>query len=192
MDEIIEKTKDYVRTCMEQNDKAHDFEHIMRVYHLCEDIMGECDCEFDPFLVKMCALLHDIEDHKLDSSQNCSVKEYLDSIGLSDRAGEILSIIDGVSFSKNPKKNSDYPIEGQIVQDADRIDAIGAIGIARTFAYGGKKNRPIREGVTHFEEKLMRLYDELNTQAGKKIAKPRHDYLCSFYKQIVEEMGHES
>ena len=74
------------------------------------------------------------------------------------------------------------------MQDADRIDAMGAVGIARTFAYGGAKGRPLSDSLAHFDEKLLRLYDLLSTEEGKRLAKPRHDFLQAFYRQFYEEI----
>ena len=103
-----------------------------------------------------------------------------------DTADAICRIINGVSFSKNADRRPET-IEGKIVQDADRLDALGAIGIARTFAYGGKHGRPPEDSIAHFYEKLLLLKDRMNTARGKEMAGSRHAFLETFLKQWEEE-----
>ena len=100
---------------------------------------------------------------------------------------QICEIINGVSFSKN---RGIYPktIEGKIVQDADRLDAIGAIGVARTFAYGGAHGQSIMDSIKHFEDKLLLLKNEMNTEEGKRIARSRHDFIKTFVDEIRYEI----
>ena len=99
----------------------------------------------------------------------------------------ICDVINGVSFSKN-RGVSPKTLEGKIVQDADRLDALGAIGIARTFAFGGERKRSIQDSVQHFYDKLLLLKDEMNTQEGKRIAKHRHDFMVAFLKEFNDEV----
>ncbi|MBQ1246759.1 MAG: phosphohydrolase, partial [Clostridiales bacterium] len=94
--------------------------------------------------------------------------------------------INSVSFSKNRGKTPDS-LEGKIVQDADRLDAMGAIGIARTFAYGGKHGRPLDGGIEHFHEKLLLIKDEMNTQTARELAESRHAFLEEFLARFEEE-----
>ena len=126
-----------------------------------------CDME----AVALAALLHDADDHKLfDTVNNQNARSFLESHGVSrEKTDLICSIINSVSFSKNRGKTPDSP-EGRIVQDADRLDAMGAIGIARTFAYGGKHGRTLDGGIEHFHEKLLLLKDEMNTDAARELA----------------------
>ncbi|MBQ3981866.1 MAG: HD domain-containing protein, partial [Treponema sp.] len=98
----------------------------------------------------------------------------------------ICQIINGVSFSKNKEKQP-QTIEGKIVQDADRIDAIGAVGIARTFAYGGKAGRTLESSLQHFNDKLLLLKDKMNTQEAKRIAESRHLYMEEFLSEFQKE-----
>ena len=105
--------------------------------------------------------------------------------GLEDR---ICRIINSVSFSQNRGRRPET-IEGQIVQDADRLDAMGAVGIARTFAFGGEHGRPLRESVQHFYDKLLLLRDLMNTGAGRELAEKRHIFLESFLREYLEETG---
>ena len=103
---------------------------------------------------------------------------------------EICSVINSVSFSKNRGKKPET-LEGKIVQDADRLDAMGAIGIARTFAFGGEHGRSIEESVMHFHEKLLLLKDEMNTESARKIAESRHAFLEEFLSHYYEEIKSE-
>ena len=99
---------------------------------------------------------------------------------------QICEVINAVSFSRNKGKHPES-IEAMIVQDADRLDAMGAIGIARTFAYGGEHGRSLEDSVQHFYDKLLLLKDGLNTDTAKEMAEKRHDYLLSFLKELEEE-----
>ena len=99
----------------------------------------------------------------------------------------ICEVINGVSFSKNKGKHPES-VEGKIVQDADRLDAIGAVGIARTFAYGGNKGRSLESSLQHFDDKLLLLKDEMNTEEARNIAETRHAYMQGFLAEIQEEM----
>ena len=101
---------------------------------------------------------------------------------------QICEIINGVSFSKN-RGSCPKTIEGKIVQDADRLDAIGAIGIARTFAYGGAHGRSIMDSIKHFDDKLLLLKNEMNTEEGKRIAQIRHDFIKKFVDEIRCEIN---
>ena len=98
----------------------------------------------------------------------------------------ICEVINGVSFSRNQGRTPET-IEGRIVQDADRLDALGAIGVARTFAYGGKHGRPLQDSVNHFHEKLLRLKDMMNTETGRRLAEERHRFLEAFLREYEEE-----
>ena len=99
----------------------------------------------------------------------------------------VLGGIPYISYRKHPKLDDSVALEIRIVQDADRIDAMGAIGIARTFAFGGANNRPLEESLAHFDEKLLLLYDLLSTDAAKALAKPRWEFLKQFYRQYKQE-----
>ena len=101
---------------------------------------------------------------------------------------EICRIINSVSFSQNRGRRPDT-IEGKIVQDADRLDAMGAVGIARTFAYGGERGRPLEESIQHFHDKLLRLQSLMNTDRGREMAERRHAVLQEFLKEYEEETG---
>lgn len=190
----LEKTKLYVKEKMQQNDVAHDFYHVLRVLNNA-NIIATNYPNCDLFVLQMTALLHDIEDKKLQTSANSNVKDFLRSLELDKNIiDEILKNIDAISYSKNPHKNDEISIEAKIAQDADRLDAIGAIGIARTFAYSGYKNSPFYclEGeksttLGHFHEKLFHLHNLLNTPEAKEISKERTKFLITFYEQFCKE-----
>ena len=136
----------------------------------------------------LAALLHDVDDHKLfDTKDNANARAFLTSNDLEEKEIEqICAIINGVSFSKNRGQRPES-VEGQIVQDADRLDAIGAVGIARTFAYGGKLGRSLDDSIQHFYDKLLLLKDEMNTEEAKKMALHRHEYIEGFIEEFKTE-----
>ena len=130
-----------------------------------------------------------MDDHKLFSTENNqNARAFLQSQSVGqDEIERICAVINAVSFSKNRGKRPES-LEGQIVQDADRLDAIGAIGIARTFAFGGKNGRSIESSLQHFHDKLLLLKDEMNTEEAKRIAEIRHSYMEGFLTEMQEEM----
>ena len=188
---LISDAMDFVSDLLENNSGGHDTAHSLRVYKNALEIAGnEPGC--DMTVVSLAALLHDVDDHKLfDHENNENAREFLSNSGVpSEKIEEICSVINSVSFSKNRGKKP-ATLEGKIVQDADRLDAMGAIGIARTFAYGGEHGRSIEESVMHFHEKLLLLKDEMNTESARKIAESRHEFLEEFLSRYYEETGSE-
>lgn len=206
---MIKNTKDFVKEKLYGEGSGHDWFHIERVYNLAKFI-GEKE-NADLFIVEMTALLHDIDDWKFSdgTETNTTVTEnFLNSIDVSkDDINKIISIIKTMSFKGGVVDSTQISIEGKVVQDADRLDAIGAIGIARTFAYGGSKERPIYDPsvapinfesleqvknlenhtVNHFYEKLLKLKDLMNTKTAKEIAKKRHEFMESFLDEFYSE-----
>ena len=208
MENIIDKTIEYVKDFFENDFSGHDFYHTLRVYNLAKYItkFEECDIE----LVYLGALLHDVDDYKLVGKEKepfYNAKTFLKSLGFSNKKIEqICHIISQVSFKGKDTVVPDT-IEGKIVQDADRLDAIGAIGIGRTFAYGGshkipmhipnmeyKENMSAEEyyenvgtTINHFYEKLLKLKDLMNTETAKNMAKHRHEYMEDFLKEFYDE-----
>ena len=188
---LINDAKEYIKVLFENNSDGHDLAHSLRVYSNAMKIAEtETDCDIEA--TALAALLHDADDHKLFNTENNSnAVSFLKEHGISDqRIAFIVSIINSVSFSKNRGKTPDS-LEGKIVQDADRLDAMGAIGIARTFAYGGKHGRPLEGGIEHFHEKLLLLKDELNTEKAREMAKPRHELLLEFIEHFESEKSPE-
>jgi len=184
---LISDAKEYIAKLFEGHSDGHDLEHSMRVFSNAVAIARKeptCDME----AVALAALLHDADDHKLfDTVNNANTRSFLESHDVdSDKIEFICTIINSVSFSRNRGKTPDS-LEGKIVQDADRLDAMGAIGIARTFAYGGKHGRSLEGGIEHFHEKLLLLKDEMNTKTARELAESRHAFLEEFLARFEEE-----
>lgn len=187
-DTILQQTKQFVLSQVSKNDAAHDTDHILRVVALTQTLCRAYP-EADPFRTELLAWLHDLNDDKLASNiGQASVSAFLRRMGVSEE--DICFVEEGlpyISYRKHPKLSAKIPLEVRIVQDADRIDAMGAVGIARTFAYGGAKGRTLSDSLNHFDEKLLLLYDLLNTEEARRIARPRHEFLQLFYDQYRNE-----
>jgi uncharacterized protein len=211
---IIDTTIQFVKQQLQNAEGGHDWFHIERVYKNALLIAKEEDCNVT--VVKLAALLHDIADSKFhDGDESVGPKiarEFLESQNISeDIITHVIAIIENISFKGGNFEKKFTSKELAIVQDADRLDAIGAIGIARTFNYGGFKNRPIYNPniqpnlnmskeeyknseaptLNHFYEKLLLLKDKMNTETGKKIAKKRHDFMVHFLAQFYAEWDSE-
>lgn len=208
MDTLIEKCKQFVEEIYNQNDASHDFAHIQRVLHNAEMILQQ-ESAADPLVVRLAALLHDIDDVKYQSDNQATASEILQAIDADRHLSEqVLACIESVSFSGGHAKEL-TSTEGAIVRDADRLDAIGAIGIARTFAFGGARGRKLYDSdetvrknmseaeyrsketasVTHFYEKLLLLKDLMVTEEGKRLAEQRHSFMEEFLTQLDSEIG---
>lgn len=209
-EKVIQKVKDYVRETLGNEPTGHDWWHSWRVWKMAKEIAEKEGG--DLFIIELAALLHDIADWKFHGGNiragSEKAKTLLKNLGVDDKSVKHISrIIDNVSFKGAGVKNRIKTKEGMIVQDADRLDVIGAIGIARTFAYGGFKGREIynpaiksrfhrsfkeyREekstSINHFYEKVLLLKDRLNTKTAKKIAQKRHEFLERYLKQFFKE-----
>ena len=187
MTPLIRSTIAYIEDLFRDNAGGHDAAHSLRVYRNAMKI-AETEPEVDKEIVALAALLHDADDHKLFRTEN---NENTRSFLMENRVPEetidqICAAINAVSFSQNRGKRPDT-IEGRIVQDADRLDALGAIGIARTFAYGGEHGRPLHESVQHFYDKLLLLKDTMNSESGRALAKGRHAFLEAFLRELEKE-----
>lgn len=199
-DHILEKLTQLVQARLSQDSTGHDWEHTKRVC-LWADKIAQSEKDVDFFILKVCALLHDVADHKFvpDAKNRAQIlTAILLEVGISDKyVNEIIGIIESISFKggKNTAKSS--TIESKIIQDADRLDSIGAIGIARTFAYGGAMGRAIfspddtkqekEASIEHFYSKLLKLASIMNTQAGKEVATVRHEFLKLYLKEFFTE-----
>ena len=178
---------EYVRALFCTNAGGHDVDHTMRVYRntlrIAEEEQG-CDVE----IAALAALLHDADDHKLFATKNnANARRFLQDNHVPEQTiDRICEVINSVSYSRNRGKAPETP-EGRVVQDSDRLDAMGAVGIARTFAYGGEHGRPMRESVGHFHDKLLKLKDLMNTEAGRRMAEERHAFLEEFLDRYREE-----
>ena len=210
MNQNIEKTINFVKQKLEGAEAGHDWFHIERVWKLSKKIAKNEEANTE--IVELAALLHDIADPKFhDGDETLAIKislEFLKSIDVEENIiNQVLYIIENISF-KNRGQAPEIPsIELHIVQDADRLDAIGAIGIARTFNFGGFKNNLMyhpdiqpqlnmskeeykkSNGTTinHFYEKLLLLKDLMNTETAKKIASERHDFMLKFLDEFYKE-----
>lgn len=187
MTNTIEAAKEYIRELFSGNAGGHDASHTLRVYQnalLIAENENPCNME----IVSLAALLHDADDHKMFHTENNSnARQFLASQKLDkELIEEIIRAINSVSFSRNRGRKPET-IEGIIVQDADRLDAIGAIGIARTFAYGGEHGRSLESSVQHFHDKLLLLKEEMNTEAARKLAEDRHRFMEQFLLEYQKE-----
>ena len=208
---IIEATKVFVKETLKDAEAGHDWFHTLRVYNNAR-LIAKSE-SVDLYIVALGALLHDIADSKFHNGDDTVgprvARKFLLQHNLDNFViDSVIDIIDNISFNKsletNNKPNS---IELDVVQDADRLDAIGAIGIARCFNYGGFKNRKLFDPsikpnlkmskkeyknskaptINHFYEKLLLLSDKMNTKTGKKIAKERHQFMTEYLDQFHAE-----
>lgn len=206
---LIEKTKVFVKDKLYGEGSGHDWWHIYRVHNTAKFIAKKENA--DLFIVEMTSLLHDIDDWKFSDSIETNttvIEDFLHSLNISQEIiDKIISIIKTMSYKGGVVDSTQKTIEGMIVQDADRLDAIGAIGIARTFAYGGSKNRLIYDPnikpmefesleqvknaenhtINHFYEKLLKLKDLMNTVTGKELAEKRHKFMETFLDEFYNE-----
>jgi len=211
---LINNTILFVKKQLEDAEGGHDWFHIERVFKNALLIAENEDCNVT--VVKLGALLHDIADSKFyDGDEKIGPKTariFLESQNVSeDIISHVIAIIENISFKGGNFEKKFNSTELEIVQDADRLDAIGAIGIARTFNYGGFKNRPLHNPniqpnlnmskeeyknsesptLNHFYEKLLLLKDKMNTETGKEIAQKRHDFMITFLAQFYAEWDGE-
>ena len=189
---IIENAIKYIGDLFQDNTDGHDINHSLRVYNNAMNIAAAYS-SCDKMVVALAALLHDVDDHKLfHTVNNENARKFLSSQDIEqEKIDLICNLINSVSFSKN-RGNTPECIEGKIVQDADRLDAIGAIGIARTFAYGGKNGRTLNLSVQHFYDKLLLLKYEMNTKEAKEIANNRHSFMEMFLNELDKELKTEN
>ena len=186
---MIEDAATYIQDLFRTNAGGHDADHTMRVYRNALRI-AETEPECDALIAALAALLHDSDDHKLfDTKNNANARAFLEAHDVPPQTiDRICHVINSVSFTQNNGKAPDTP-EGRVVQDADRLDAMGAIGVARTFAYGGEHGRSMADSVRHFYDKLLRLKALMNTETGRQMAEKRHAFLEVFLKEYLEEEG---
>jgi uncharacterized protein len=196
---LIILTEEFVKENLKGYDSGHDWWHIERVRGLARHInLREALAE--PFTLEITALLHDSADSKFSGEDSeagyAKIGEFMDTPGLSEIKEHVIEVIRSISFSsKHMSGNPSDPLL-QVIQDADRLDAIGAIGIARAFNYGGFRNNTIynpgdesggRSTIGHFYEKLLLLKGMMNTETAKKLANERHEYLEMFLDRFYNE-----
>lgn len=186
-DELLARAVSYIRELFRTDSGGHDAEHSLRVYRNAR-MIAEKEISCDREVISLAALLHDADDHKLFSTENnANARAFLEENHVPpERIDRICEVINAVSFSRNKGRRPET-IEAKVVQDADRLDAMGAVGIARTFAFGGEHGRPLEESIRHFHDKLLRLKGLMNTDTGKALAGRRHAFLEEFLREYKEE-----
>lgn len=211
--EIVEQTIAFVKETLQGAEGGHDWFHIQRVFR--NTLLIAKEEEVDILVASLGALLHDIADAKFHNGDEKIgpqlASDFLSELGVKKKIiNHVVKIIENISFKNSLKKKRGRPFKSkelQVVQDADRLDALGAIGIARAFNYGGFKNRALYNPeiapnptmtkeeykkssaptINHFYEKLLLLKDQMNTETGAKLAKERHDYMIQFLEQFYKE-----
>ncbi|MFA6830027.1 MAG: HD domain-containing protein [Bacilli bacterium] len=205
---IIQQAEDYIKSLLGSDSSGHDYFHTLRVYKtalaICQKEKGNL------LLVSLASLLHDADDYKLfpKSENYANARTFMNSISLDEAIqNQIIHIISQVSFKGKESEKPDS-LEGMIVQDADRLDAIGAIGIGRAFAYGGSKGRSLYDPnikpnsdrtfeeyknsnsstINHFYEKLLLLKEMMNTEEGRKIAEKKDEFMREFLREFDAEI----
>ena len=191
---MIEKAMEFAREIFSGDASGHDFDHTMRVYCMATRLAKEEGADME--IVQLAALLHDVDDHKL-SPETCEnhlrAVTFLRENGADGEKIRIITdIISQISFSANRIPTT---LEGKCVQDADRLDAMGAIGIARTFAYGGSRGRRMHDPqgvdknatVQHFYDKLLLLKESMNTATARRLAEDRDRFMRSYLEQFYAE-----
>lgn len=211
---LIDKTISFVKEKLENAEGGHDWFHIERVYK--NSLLIAKDEECDLTVVQLGALLHDIADSKFHDGDESvgprTARTFLEKEGVAEATiRHVINIIENISFKGGNFEKNFHSKELEIVQDADRLDALGAIGIARCFNYGGFKNRALYNPeiqpnlnmskeeykksdsptLNHFYEKLLLLKDKMNTPTGRKIAEARHQYMQDFLSQFYAEWNGE-
>jgi len=209
-EELLAKTRKFVRQACEKDTTGHDWWHIWRV---CQNANKICEKEAgNTFVIQMICLLHDLYDHKFYTGD--PILKLEETLGKLDTeqilsAAEKENIISScvhLGYSSNVVEKQELSLEGKIAQDADRLDAVGAIAIARTFIYSGSQERPIyipeeEQGVSpeeyqkngsktaigHFYDKVLKVKDKMNTQTAKDLAQERHHFVQIYLDEFLEE-----
>jgi uncharacterized protein len=207
---LVEKTAEFVKKKFEKESSGHDWWHIYRVWQLAKHI-ASFEKDADLLVVELAALLHDIADWKFTDEIDAGPKaarEWLDSLSAPrDLIAKVEDIVRHISYKGANVKSGLSTLEGYIVHDADKLDAMGAIGIARCFAFGGwaehkmydPAQKPVMHdsfedyqkmessSITHFYEKLLLLKERMFTETGKQMAEQRHRYMEGFLKEFYAE-----
>jgi uncharacterized protein len=215
MSNLVESIKKKIENQFKDQEGSHDWQHILRVYNMAlhlHSIEGG-----NREIIELAALLHDVSDHKynggnFDAGWQVAKQVIIDFGGSEELAISVSDVVKAVSFKGALVEDVQTSLEGKIVRDADRLDAIGAIGIARTFAYGGSKNQAIylenippilhdskeayfnskTHTINHFYEKLLLLKDRMETRTAKELAQFRHDRMVRFLNEFMNEINCKS
>ncbi len=213
--EIVQRTVDFVKTTLAEAEGGHDWWHIYRVWKAATQIARTEPA--DLFVVELGALLHDIADSKFHGGDESvgprKAREFLESVGVEEPViAHVENIIMHISFKGGNHEQAFRSVELDVVQDADRLDAIGAIGVARAFNYGGHKGRALYDPgippnlnmtreeykksqaptINHFYEKLLLLKDRMNTATGRAMAERRHRFLEHYLEEFYKEWNGEA
>ncbi|UOB19440.1 HD domain-containing protein [Abyssalbus ytuae] len=213
--EIIDHTITFVKQTLENAEGGHDWFHIQRVFNNAI-LIAKDEKNIDPLVIGLGALLHDIADSKFYEGDETigpkKARKFLEGLNIKEEViTHVENIIKNISFKGGNFEQKFTSAELDIIQDADRLDAMGAIGIARCFNYGGYKNRAIYNpdiapnpnmskeeyktsaapSINHFYEKLLLLQDRMNTRTGKKIARARHEFMEKYLEQFYAEWNGE-
>lgn len=210
---LLKAAADFARSQLERDSSGHDWWHIQRVINLARILAREEGA--DTFVCELAALLHDVADYKIAGDEETGqriVREWLQAHDADEvTISHVMDIISTMSFAGGVRRPM-ATLEGMVVQDADRLDAIGAIGIGRAFAFGGSRGRPMSvpgetartygsaaeyhgttsSTITHFHEKLLLLKDRMNTSYARRLAQARHQYMESFLEEFAREWEGES
>jgi len=209
-EQLVNEVRQIVEEQFKEHGADHDFDHILRVYNMAMYLQSEEGGDAD--VIACAALLHDISDHKLNGGKMNDggrvTREILRKLGQPEAfADTVAKIVDGVSFKGSSVEDDVFSLEVQIVRDADRLDAMGAIGIARAFHFGGSRNRPFflpdvapkdhqsfeeyaadkSHTINHFHEKLLLLQNRLHTKTAQKVGQKRHDLMQDFVNQFYAD-----
>jgi len=212
MSNIIENIKNKIENQFKDQEGSHDWQHILRVYNMALHLHNMEGGNRE--IIELAALLHDVSDHKynggnFDEGWRVARQVIIDFGGTEELANSVSDVVKVVSFKGALVEDLETSLEGKIVRDADRLDAIGAIGIARTFAFGGSKNQAIymenvppvlhdskeayfsakTHTINHFYEKLLLLKDRMETRTAKGIAQIRHDRIVRFLDEFMSEIN---
>ncbi len=208
--EVVRRTAEWVRGRLEGEGTGHDWWHVDRVRKTALRLAAEEGA--DGFVVELAALLHDVADHKFHGGDDTVgprvAREWLRSLGVDgDTTDHVCEIVGGVSYRGAGVPTPMRTAEGKVVQDADRLDAVGAVGIARAFAFGGSRGRPLHDPneppvahasfeaykasggstVNHFHEKLLLLRERMNTAAARRVAEGRHRFMEEYLERFHAE-----
>lgn len=211
MDNIVVKALDYAKECHAGDCSGHDFEHILRVLANVERILAE-EVNADSLVVRLAAILHDVDDYKL-SAYGMRVQKFLQENSVLEGVAEkVIDTIGAISFSKSGSSPKFETIEQKIVSDADKLDAMGAIGVCRTVMYSvatarplfdasefptenltaeeyKNKNRKGNHAINHFFDKLLKLKSTMQTEVGRREAERRHKFMLLFLNEFFGEIG---
>lgn len=192
MIDIIEEAKKYVKELTLDESTGHDYYHALRVYNNALYLAIGKDVDLD--VISLAALLHDLDDEKVAKKHSRFALDFLEKHLDKEKTEQVMEIIDNMSFRVQSRGVELKSLEGKIVQDADRLDALGAIGIARCFAYTGKTGRKIYDysiddesAIAHFYQKLFRLDSLMNTSEARNIAEKRIEFMKEYLNEFFKE-----